>query len=69
MDKLFNPPNKYGVLSLAQYYSHLGLTKKFDILPTEKDYVLKILRDIDTSKVAGIYRIHGSFLKDDINVS
>ena len=42
MDKLSNPPNKYGVLSLAQYYSHLGLTKKFDILPTEKDYVLKI---------------------------
>ena len=42
---------------------------QFDILPTEKDYILKILRDIDTSKVAGIDRIHGSFLKDDINVN
>ena len=69
MDKLSNLPNKYSVLSVAQYYSHLGLTKKFDILPTAKDYILKILRDIDTSKVAGIDRIHGSFLKDDINVN
>ena len=34
--KLPNPSNKYGVLSVAQYYSHLGLTKKFQLLPTEK---------------------------------
>ena len=54
VSKLPNPSNKYGVLSVAQYYSHLGLTKKFDLLPTEKHYVLKILRDIDTSKAADI---------------
>ena len=57
--KLPNPSNKYGVLPGAQYYSHLALTKT-DILPTEKDYVFKILRDIDTSKAAGVTR----FLED-----
>ena len=52
VSKLPNPSNKYGLLSVAQYCSHLGLTKKSDLLPTEKDYVFKILRDIDTSKAA-----------------
>ena len=47
-----NSLNTYDVLSTGQYYDHLGLTKKFDLLTTEKDYVLKILRDIDTSKAA-----------------
>ena len=42
VSKLPNPLNIYGVLSVAQYYSHSGLTKKFDLLPTGKDYVLKI---------------------------
>ena len=68
VSKLPNPSNKYGVLSVAQYYSHLGLTKKFELLPTEKDYILKILRDIDTSKAAGIDRLPGRFLKDGANV-
>ena len=68
LTKLPNPSNKYGVLSVAQYCSHLGLTKKFDLLPTEKDYVFKILRDIDTSKAAGIDRLPGRFLKDGTDV-
>ena len=55
------------MLSVAQNYSHFGLTKKFDLLPTEKDYILKILRDIDTSKAAGIDRLPGRFLKDGAN--
>ena len=63
-----NPSKKYGVPSVAQYCSHLGLTKKFKLLPTEKDYVLKILRDINTSKAAGTDRLPGRFLKDGANV-
>ena len=39
VSKLPNCSNKDGVLSVAQSYSHLGLTKKFDLLPTEKYYV------------------------------
>ena len=64
IDNLPNPSNKYGVLPVAQYYSHLGLTKKFDLLPTKK----RILRDIDTSKAAGINRFPGRFLEDGTNV-
>ena len=67
VSKLANPSNKYGVLSVAQYYSHLGLTQKFELLPTEKDYILKILRDINTSKAAGIDRLPRRFLKDGVN--
>ena len=36
LSKFPNPSNKYGVLLVAQYISHLGLTKKFDLLPTKK---------------------------------
>ena len=68
VSKLSNPSNKYGVLSVAQHYSHSGLIKKFDLLPTEKDDALKILRNIDTSKAAGIDRLPGRFLKDGANV-
>ena len=62
------PLNKYSVLLVAQYYSHLGLTKNFDLLPTEKENVLKILRDIDTSEAASINRLPGRFLKNGANV-
>ena len=68
VSKLLNPSNKYGVLPVAQYYSHLMLTKKVELLPAEKDYILKILRDIDTSKAASIDRLQTGFLKDGANV-
>ena len=68
MSKLPNPSIKYAAFSVAQYHCHLGLTKKIDLLPTEKDYILKVSRDIDTSKAAGIDRLPGRFLKDGANV-
>ena len=68
VSKLRNPSDKYGVLPVAQYYSHLGLTKNFDLLPTEKDYVFKILRDINTSKAADVSRFPGRFMKDSADV-
>ena len=66
--KISNPSNKYGVLSVAQYYSHLGQTKKFALLPKEKDYILKTLKDIGTSKAAGIDRLPGRFQKNCASV-
>ena len=63
-----NTSNKYGVISVAQYYCHLGLTKKFDLIPTEKDYILKILRDTDNTKPADIVRQTGRFLKNGPHV-
>ena len=55
------------MLSVPQYYSHLGLTNKFELLPTKKGYILEILRDIDTSKAAGIGTLPGRFLIDGAN--
>ena len=68
VSKLSNSSNKYGVFTEAQYYSHLGLTKKFNLLPTEKDYAVKIQRDINTQKAAAIDRLPGRFLKDGADV-
>lgn len=63
-----NTSNKYGVISVAQYYCHLGLTKKFGLIPTEKDYILKILRDTDNTKPVDIVRQTGRFLKNGPHV-
>ena len=68
VSKLPNSSNRYDVLSVAQYYSYLGLTKNFDLLTTEKDYVFKILRDIDILKAAGVNKLPGRFLKDGVDV-
>ena len=44
------------------------MTRKTDVLLTEKDYVLKVLRDINTSKAVGIDRLPVIFLKDGTDV-
>ena len=64
MSNLPIPWHKYDVLSVSQYCSHLRLNAKFDLLPKEKDYVLKILRDINTSKSVDIDILPARFLKD-----
>ena len=56
------------MFSVSQENNNLGITKKFDWFLIEKVYILKILRDIDTSKAAGIYRLPGRFSKDGANV-
>ena len=56
------------MLSVSQYCSHLRLNAKFDLLPKEKDYVLKMLRDINTSKSVDIDILPGRFLKDGADV-
>ena len=48
VSKLSNPSKKYGLVSVAQYYSHSGLTKKFIYNQQEKN--INILTDIDTEK-------------------
>ena len=68
VSKLPNSSNKYGLLSVGQFYSHLGLNTRFDLLPTEKDYVLKIWGDTNTSKATGIDRLSRRFLKDAAEV-
>lgn len=54
MSKLSSPSNKYGVAHIlvahslvAQYYNHLGPLKNLIYYQQEKEYTLKMLRDID----------------------
>lgn len=64
--KLSNPSNKYGVLSVAQYYSHSGLSKELFYNQQEKN--IHILTDIDTKKAPSIYRLPRRSLKDGVDV-
>ena len=59
---------KFGKLLVAQQCSHLGLTKKFDLLRSEKDYILNTLGDNYTIKAIAIDRLLERFLKNGANV-
>ena len=53
MSKLSNPSNKYGVLSVAQYYNRLGLTKIFKFLSI---YLSKFPSAFKLAKVKPIFK-------------
>ena len=65
VSKLTNPSNKYDVLAVAQYCSHLALTKNWYTTNRKR---LCILRDINTSKTAGVNKLPGRFLEDGVDV-
>ena len=43
----------FGVLSVAQYCSHLGIIKKFDLLPAEKEYIRDKVLKSGPNKICG----------------
>ena len=65
LQKLPPPPNKYGIDSVKISYKDLKITTKFQLKLTTEDIVLKLLKNIDISKAAGIDNLPGRFLKDD----
>ena len=52
-------------LIMKTYYSNLNLkvNNNFNLKPTSYDLVLKLLKDINPSKAAGIDKVGGRFLK------
>ena len=64
LQKLPPPPNKYGIDSVKTFYKNLNTTK-FQLKPTTEDIVLKLLKNIDISKAAGVNNLPGRFLKHD----
>ena len=46
------------------FYKDLDTTTKFQLKPTAQDIILKVLKNIDISKAAGIDDLLGRFLKD-----
>ena len=66
------PPatGKFGLLSVSQYYEKsLNLpNSKFQFSPVSQETILKLLKNIDESKAAGLDNLSGKFLKDGASV-
>ena len=54
LQKLPPPTQKYDIDSVKKFYKNLNITTKFQLKPTTKDFVLKLLKNIDISKAAGV---------------
>ena len=68
LKNLPNSPNKFDMYCIHQYYKKLELKDNFNLTLTTEKKVLDILQYIHSSKAAGIDRILGKFLKDDVNI-
>ena len=64
LQKLPPSPNKYGINSVKIVYKILNITTKFQLKKTTECIVLKLLKNIDISKAAGVDNLPGRFLKD-----
>ena len=68
--KLPPPSNKFAVSSLRCYYQKFLdlLLSKFKFSNVTEDFVLKLLKDMNIDKAAGINKLSGKFLKDAANI-
>ena len=60
LQKLPPSPSKYRIDSVKKNYKNLNITTKFQLKPTTEDIVLKLLKNFDISKAAGL----GIFVED-----
>ena len=66
--KLPQPPDKQNLKSVIQYYSSFAVIADFCLVGTTEKKVLKIMQDIKSSKVDGVYKLSGRFFKDGADV-
>ena len=68
--KLPPPSNKFGITSVRKYYQDVLnlLPCKFKFSFVTEDLVLKLLKDMNIDKAAGIDNLSGKFLKDAANI-
>ena len=68
--KLPPPSGRFGVTSVRKYYQNLLdlLPCKFKFSNISEDLVLKLLKDTNVNKAAGIDNLSGMFLKDSADV-
>ena len=64
LQKLPPPPKKYGIDLVKNFNKNLNITTKFQLKLTTEDIVLKLFKNIDISKAAGVSNLPGRFLKD-----
>ena len=59
------PPNKYGKTAVNNYYKKLNLRgKNFSFVPVAPATILKLLKQLNPAKSAGIDNLTGKFLKE-----
>ena len=69
VNKLPNPPSKYGAESVKNYYKHLNLGRKpFTLRYTTDENVLELLEGINPATAAGPDNIAGKFLEDGASI-
>ena len=68
--KLPPPSNRFGITSVRKYYQDVLnlLPCKFKFSFVNEDLVLKLLKDMNIDKAAGIDNLSGKFLKDAANI-
>ena len=66
--KLANPSDKYNLQSVLSYYSSFTISDYFCLSNTPEEKVLKIMRNIESSKSVGVGKLSGRFLKDGVNI-
>ena len=64
--KLPPPSNKFGIGSVRNYYQNIldFPSSKFKFLNVTEEFALKVLKNRDIDKAAGINNLFGKFLKD-----
>ena len=68
--KLPPPSNDFGISSARNYYQNIldPLPNKFNFSNVTEHFVLKLLKDMNIDKAAGINNLSGKFLKDGANI-
>ena len=68
--KLPRPSNEFEISSVRNYYQNILdlLPSKLNFLNDTKDFVPKLLKDMNIDKAAGIDNLSGKFLKDGANI-
>ena len=66
--KLPNPPDKYNLESVMNYYSNFIIADDFCSNKTSQNKVLKIILKIEISKAAGIDKLSGRYLRDAVEI-
>ena len=66
--KLPNPPDKCILQSVLRYYSSFTISDYFCLSNTSEEKVLKIRTNIESSKVVGVDKLSGRFLKHGASI-
>ena len=67
--KITQPPNWYTINFVSGCYEKLSLSKNFKLDSITEDCLLKLFKNVEVTKAAGIKQVSGKFLKDGVWIS